>query len=135
MRVRSAECGVRNVGRKTKVAWLLLGLLGSLAVVWGGTSATRASVPVTGGMGVATTGYVTTLFLEPITYENADYYYDQNNQLQYSGYIFHHGIDVSGGCYVGQYPIYAATSGVVAFAQYINDGYGTQVAIDHGWNV
>ena len=86
-------------------------------------------------MGVATSGWVTTLFLEPITYENADYYYDGNNQLQYSNYIFHHGIDISGGCYAGTYPIYAAADGIVALAQYINDGYGTQVAIDHGWNI
>jgi murein DD-endopeptidase MepM/ murein hydrolase activator NlpD len=73
--------------------------------------------------------------MEPITYENADYYYDQNNQLEYSNYIFHHGIDISGGCTAGTYPVYAAAAGVVAFAQYINDGYGTQVAIDHGWNI
>ena len=96
---------------------------------------TQASVPLPTGMGVATSGYVTTLFLEPITYENADYYYDQNNQLEYSNYIFHHGVDISGGCTAGAYPVYAAADGVVAFAQYINDGYGTQVAIDHGWNV
>lgn len=105
------------------------------ALLWSTMRSTQASVPLPTGMGVATSGYVTTLFLEPITYENADYYYDQNNQLEYSNYIFHHGVDISGGCTAGSYPIYAAAAGVVAFAQYINDGYGTQVAIDHGWNV
>jgi murein DD-endopeptidase MepM/ murein hydrolase activator NlpD len=115
--------------RSLKLFVLLAGLC---ALMWAGASLTRAT---TGGMGVATSGWVTTLFLEPITYENADYYFDHNNQLQYSSYIFHHGIDVSGGCYAGTYPVYAAADGIVALAQYINDGYGTQVAIDHGWNV
>ncbi len=109
--------------------------VGLCALLWSTMRTTQASVPLPAGMGVATSGYVTTLFLEPITYENADYYYDQNNQLEYSNYIFHHGVDISGGCTAGAYPIYAAAAGVVAFAQYINDGYGTQVAIDHGWNV
>src|SRR6476659_4637448 len=106
-----------------KVA-LLMALL--VLTVTGSASLTQASAPTSGGMGVATTGNITTYFLEPITYENADYYYDLNNQLQYSSYIFHHGVDISGGCTAGQYPIYAASDGIVALAQYINDGYGTQ---------
>lgn len=91
--------------------------------------------PQSGGFGMPTTGWVTTLFVEPITYESSGYYYDQDHQLQYAGYTFHHGIDVSGGCVAGQYPVYAAAAGTVALAQYISDGYGTQVAIDHGYNV
>jgi murein DD-endopeptidase MepM/ murein hydrolase activator NlpD len=110
------------------MAMVTLTVLGSAAL-------TRASAPTNGGMGVPTTGYLTTYFLEPITYENADYYYDLDNQLQYSSYIFHHGVDISGGCYAGQYPIYAATDGIVALAQYINDGYGTQVVVDNGFDV
>lgn len=110
-------------------------VVGLIALFWGGATLTRAAIPLSGGMAIATSGWVTTLFLEPITYENADYYYDQNNQLQYSNYIFHHGVDVSGGCYAGTYPIYAVADGIVALAQYINDGYGTQVAVDHGWNI
>ena len=127
------EYGMRN-GRYGKLVALAVGLV-ALLWLWGGESLTRAALPSAGGMGVATSGLVTTLFLEPITYENADYYYDHNNELQYSNYIFHHGIDVSGGCYAGTYPIYAASDGIVALAQYVNDGYGTQVAIDHGWNI
>lgn len=96
---------------------------------------TKAATPTDGGMGVATSGWITTYFLEPITYESADYYYDQGNQLQYASYIFHHGADISGGCYAGTYPIYAAADGIVALAQYLNDGYGTQVVVDHGFNV
>ncbi len=118
-----------------RLAKLLVLVAGLAVLFWSGTSLTQASLPASGGLGIATSGWITTLFLEPITYENADYYYDQNNQLQYSSYIFHHGIDVSGGCYAGTYPVYAAADGVVALAQYINDGYGTQVVIDHGWNV
>ncbi len=118
-----------------RLSKLFVLLIGFCALGWGGTSLTQAALPASGGMGIASSGWVTTLFLEPITYENADYYYDGNNQLQYSSYIFHHGIDISGGCYAGMYPIYAVADGLVAFAQYINDGYGTQVAIDHGWNI
>lgn len=114
---------------------LLVLIIGAGVLMWSGSVGTEAALPSQGGLGIATSGWVTTYFLEPITYENADYYYDASNQLEYSSYIFHHGIDVSGGCYSGTYPIYAAADGVVAFAQYINDGYGTQVAIDHGWNV
>ncbi|MDQ5826225.1 MAG: S-layer homology domain-containing protein [Chloroflexota bacterium] len=93
------------------------------------------AAPQTGGLGMPTTGWVTTLFVEPITYESSGYYYDQDHALQYAAYTFHHGIDVSGGCVAGQYPVYAAAAGTVALAQFINDGYGTQVAIDHGYNV
>lgn len=128
----------RSGGKKTLrlvLCWASLVGVGLFALLWSSTRSTQASAPISTGMGVATSGYVTTLFMEPITYENADYYYDQNNQLEYSNYTFHHGIDISGGCTAGTYPIYAAAAGVVAFAQYINDGYGTQVAIDHGWNV
>lgn len=78
---------------------------------------------------------MTTLFLEPSTYESADYYYDYRNRLQYSANLFHHGVDISGGCFAGTYPVYAAADGIVALAQYVNDGYGTQVVVDHGWNV
>lgn len=91
--------------------------------------------PTSGGMGMPTSGYVTTLFAEPISYENSGYYYDGDNQLQFASYVFHHGIDVSGGCTAGVYPVYAATEGTVAVAQYISDGYGTQVVIDNGYNV
>lgn len=98
------------------------------------TSKSPAS-PQSGGMGMPTTGWVTTLYVEPITYESSGYYYDQDNALQYAAYTFHHGIDVSGGCVAGEYPVYAALAGTVALAQYISDGYGTQVAIDHGYNV
>lgn len=100
-----------------------------------GSAAFTQAAPTNGGMGVATSGWMTTYFLEPITYENADYYYDRNNQLQYSSYIFHHGVDISGGCYAGQYPIFAAADGIVALAQYMTDGYGTQVVVDNGFNV
>jgi len=95
----------------------------------------QAASPLSGGLGVATGGYVTTLFLEPISYQSSGYYYDQNNSLQYCSYTYHHGVDVSGGCVAGVYPVYAAAAGTVAFAQYVNDGYGTQIAIDHGHNV
>lgn len=91
--------------------------------------------PQSGGLGMPTSGWVTTQFVEPITYENSGYYYDPGHQLQYADYTFHHGIDVSGGCVAGQYPVYAAAAGTVALAQYVSDGYGTQVAIDHGYNV
>lgn len=86
-------------------------------------------------MSMPSGGYLTTLYAEPISYENSGYYYDQNNQLQSSNSTFHHGIDVSGGCVSGVYPVYAATAGTVAVAQYINDGYGTQVVVDNGYNV
>jgi hypothetical protein len=109
-----------------------LGILVLFGVLLSGAGVTA---PLRGGLGISTSGYVTTLFLEPITYESADYYYDENNLLQYAGYIFHHGVDISGGCYAGVYPIYAAADGIVALAQYINDGYGTQVVIDHGFNI
>lgn len=91
--------------------------------------------PQGGGLGMPTTGWVTTMFAEPLNYESSGYYYDPNNALQYADYGFHHGIDVSGGCEAGKYPVYAAAAGTVALAQYINDGYGTQVVIDNGFNV
>jgi len=122
-----------NALRRTTLKTALLMVI-MAATVLAGAALTQASAPASGGMGVATTGYITTYFLEPITYENTDYYYDVNNQLQYSSYIFHHGVDISGGCVAGQYPVYAAADGVVALAQYINDGYGTQVIVDNGFN-
>jgi murein DD-endopeptidase MepM/ murein hydrolase activator NlpD len=94
-----------------------------------------ASAPLTGGMGISSSGWVTTLFVEPITYQSSGSYYDANNQLRSASYTFHHGVDISGGCVAGTYPVYAAASGTVALAQYISDGYGSQVAIDHGYNI
>ena len=94
-----------------------------------------ASAPLGGGLGIATSGWVTTLFVEPINYQTSGSYYDGNNQLRSANYTFHHGVDISGGCVAGTYPVYAAAGGTVALAQYIADGYGTQVAIDHGFNV
>src|SRR5207302_5192055 len=88
-------------------------LLLLVAVGLGSFTLTRAEVPFTGGLGVATGGWVTTYFLEPITYETGGAYYDQNNQLQSASYVFHHGIDVSGGCVAGTYPVYAAAAGTV----------------------
>lgn len=129
-----AQEAQRERSRTGQVLRLAL-LLAALASATAGGAALTVAAPNTGGLGVPTAGWITTLFLQPINYESADYYYDQNNQLQYADYIFHHGADISGGCYAGQYPIYAAADGIVALAQYINDGYGTQVAIDHGFNV
>lgn len=105
---------------------LLLGIIASAGV--------RAA-PAYGGLSVSTSGLVTGLFLAPISYQSSGYYYDSNNNLQYASYGFHHGIDVSGGCVAGQYPVYASADGTVALAQYIGDGYGSQVVIDHGYNV
>ena len=87
-----------------------------------------------GGLG-DTSGWITTLFVEPITYQMSGNYYDQDNQLSSVSYTPHHGVDISGGCVAGSYPVYAAASGTVAFAQYIGDGYGSQVAVDNGYNV
>jgi len=116
---------------------LKAGLFTALMAALGIFTATlvTASAPTSGGLGIATSGWITTLFVEPITYQTSGNYYNQTNQLSSVGYTFHHGVDISGGCTVGIYPVYAAASGTVAFAQYISDGYGSQVAIDHGFNV
>ncbi|HYP40639.1 MAG TPA: S-layer homology domain-containing protein [Chloroflexia bacterium] len=119
--------GWRNVA-------LILCLLAAGSML-AGEGLARASVPYYGGMAIATTGWVTTLFIEPITYEQDGAYYDQHNQAATADYIFHHGIDVSGGCEAGTYPVYAAADGTVAIAQYLTDGYGSQVIVDHGYNI
>jgi murein DD-endopeptidase MepM/ murein hydrolase activator NlpD len=118
--------------RGWKAAW---GALFSLALLLLTGGLVTASNPTGGGMGVSSGGYVTTRFVEPINYQTSGAYYDANNQLRSANYTFHHGVDISGGCVAGVYPVYAAASGTVAFAQYINDGYGSQVAIDHGFNI
>jgi murein DD-endopeptidase MepM/ murein hydrolase activator NlpD len=115
---------------KTWLITIVMAALGLFTV-----TLVTAAAPQSGGMGVSTTGWVTTLFVEPISYQTSGNYYDQNNQLSSVSYTFHHGVDISGGCTAGSYPVYAAAAGTVAFAQYIGDGYGTQVAIDHGYNL
>src|SRR5687768_3525900 len=95
-----------------RLAVMLPGLF-MLALSLCAVTLVQASSLVSGGLGVATGGYVTTLFLEPINYQSSGYYYDQSNSLQYCSYTYHHGIDVSGGCVAGVYPVYAAGSGTV----------------------
>ncbi len=118
---------------RLRVSWLIMTAMLALAVFT--VTLVTAAAPTGGGLGVATSGWITTLFVEPISYQTSGNYYDQNNQLSSVGYTFHHGVDISGGCVAGSYPIYAAAGGTVAFAQYISDGYGSQIAIDNGYNV
>ncbi len=132
MRVMRVSSRKRNLA---KVCFFALCLavagLGTAGMVLG----TLAAAPMSGGFGMPTGGYLSTYFLQPIDYEEGGAYYDQSNNFQYASYAFHHGIDVSAGCVAGSYPVYAAASGTIALAQYINDGYGSQVAIDHGYNL
>lgn len=109
-------------------AWAIVCLTVASAIF---TSLVLAS----GGLQVPTSGWITQLFLNPINYESSGAFYDQNDTLSYASYQFHHGTDISDGCTAGVYPIYALAPGTVALAQYIGDGYGSQVAIDYGFNV
>ncbi len=134
---RSSVVGRPSSVVSTVTPSVVLLVLSLAALVFGVASTALASrpAPETGGLGVATGGILTTYFLEPINYEDSGDYYDQSNLLQYTNYTFHHGVDISGGCVAGVNPVYAAADGTVALAQYINDGYGSQVALDHGYNV
>lgn len=113
----------------TLVLTLCIPLLGSqlFLSLWPSSAA--------GGMGITSSGYVWQRFLQPINYETAGSYYDQNNQLKSASYKFHHGLDISDGCVPGAYPVFAPAAGRVAIARYLNDGYGSQVVIDHGYNL
>lgn len=124
-----------NGSKMRRVAGACLVAVCLAAAGLGAFGVAHAAAPRYGGLGVATGGLVTTFFLESIGYEDSGYYYDENNNLQYATYTFHHGVDISGGCVAGAYPIYAAASGIVALAQYLTDGYGSQVIIDNGYNV
>ncbi len=125
------RCKVPSVLIYLVVLGIALGLGTSHLVA----AAPNSENPQSGGMGIPTGGLVTTFFAEPINYESSGYYYDPSNTLQYANYVFHHGIDVSGGCVAGVNPVYAAAAGTVAVAQFVNDGYGTQVILDNGYNV
>jgi|GEM_PF-3018675 len=130
MVAKPASASKRPGAPRTWLFTVIMSALGLFTV-----TLVTAAAPTGGGMGVATSGWVTTLFVEPITYQTSGTYYDQDNALSSVSYTFHHGVDISGGCTAGSYPVYAAADGTVAFAQYIGDGYGSQVAIDHGYNL
>src|SRR3982751_809481 len=94
-----------------RISWLVSTAMVAIGIFT--VTLVTAAAPTGGGLGIATSGWITTLFVEPITYQTSGNYYDQNNQLSSVDYTFHHGVDISGGCVSGSYPVYAATSGTV----------------------
>lgn len=85
-------------------------------------------------MSMPTGGMCTTAFRE-IGRESAGDYIDASNAQRRLSAPFHHGVDISGGGTTGVYPIYAAAKGKVVMIIRDKADYGTQVVIDHGFNL
>lgn len=90
-----------------------------------------------GNLTVPTTGGVTQPFLGTKDPNYAGNYYDQNDQLQNTPTRVHSGVDIAShqaACSTS-FPVYAAATGTVFFADYYKNGYGWSVVIDHGFAV